>query len=771
MHWHDEGRTKDGLLRCPADGEAWKDFDARYPKFAEDSRNARLGVGSDGFNPFRLMSAEHSTWPVMLIPYNLPPWICMKQTSLILSMIIPGPSSPGNDIDVYLQPLVDELQQLWKGVDTFDSCTQEKFSLRAALLWTLNDFPALAYLYGWSTSGKYACPSCGPFTRSYWLKKSKKFCYMGHRRWLPQNHVFRRRKKEFDNTEEMELAPITMSGSSALRMLQGRVFVLGKKVIVAKKGKGKKKGKDSEKGTEGPEKQKRKRAPNKKSGNVARKPEKKPEDCFKKKSIFFDLEYWEHNKLRHNLDVMHIEKNVFENLIGTLLDIDSKTKDGLDARLDLGEIGIRSSLQPHEGDKGKTELPHAPFNMYKEKKEILCTVVKNCRTPDGCASNFSRCVNMKELTLTGLKSHDCHVILQDILPVALLHCYPSKDVMIIVVEVANFFKKLCSKVLDVFELDKLQESIVKTLCNMEKVFLPSFFTVMVHLMVHLVEEAKLGGPVHYRWMYPLERSFVWLKSLVRNRAYPEGSIAEGYTVEECLTFCSRFLEGTTRFTRTSRNPDPSDNTKGIYMFDSVGEPIGKAVTIGQLDDQLLVQAHRYVLRHSDELDDLRREFLDQERRKPGNLNLTDDDKEDLIGRHFADWLEQKVILDDGTDITEKIRALAAKPSKCGVRYSGYIINGFRFHTISHETGHVTQNSGVVNLAENGVSYYGRLSDIFELSYKDYKVVFFKCDWYDVHHKAGIIRDEFGFTHVNFSRKIHTGEKLEDEPFVFSSQVD
>ena len=120
MRWRDEGRTKDGLLRCPADGEAWKDLDARYPKFAEDSRNARLGVGSNGFNPFRLMSAKHSTWLVMLIPYNLPPWICMKQRSLILSMIIHGPSSPGNDIDVYLPPLVDELQQLWKGVDTFD---------------------------------------------------------------------------------------------------------------------------------------------------------------------------------------------------------------------------------------------------------------------------------------------------------------------------------------------------------------------------------------------------------------------------------------------------------------------------------------------------------------------------------------------------------------------------------------------------------------------------------------------------------------------------
>src|SRR4051812_24778481 len=113
---------------------------------------------------------------------------------------------------------MDELLQLWKGVDTFDSCSQKKFPLRAALLCTLNDFPALAYLYGWSTSGKYACPSCGAFTRSYWLKKSKKFCYMGHRRWLPQGHVSRRRKKEFDNTEEMEPTPVTMSGSSALRM-------------------------------------------------------------------------------------------------------------------------------------------------------------------------------------------------------------------------------------------------------------------------------------------------------------------------------------------------------------------------------------------------------------------------------------------------------------------------------------------------------------------------------------------------------------------------
>ena len=57
----------------------------------------------------------------MLIPYNLPPWMCLKQPFWIMSMIIPGPTSLGNNIDVYLQPLIDELNQLWEnGVETYD---------------------------------------------------------------------------------------------------------------------------------------------------------------------------------------------------------------------------------------------------------------------------------------------------------------------------------------------------------------------------------------------------------------------------------------------------------------------------------------------------------------------------------------------------------------------------------------------------------------------------------------------------------------------------
>jgi hypothetical protein len=100
------------VLRHPADGLAWKEFDERYPEFAFGPLNVRLGLSSDGFNPFGNMSTSHSTWPVMLVPYNLPPWMCMKQPSQMLSLIIPGPRLPGMKIDVYLEPLISELKEL-----------------------------------------------------------------------------------------------------------------------------------------------------------------------------------------------------------------------------------------------------------------------------------------------------------------------------------------------------------------------------------------------------------------------------------------------------------------------------------------------------------------------------------------------------------------------------------------------------------------------------------------------------------------------------------
>jgi hypothetical protein len=175
MRWHKDGRQDDdNTLRHPADAIVWKEFDKAHDWFARDSRNVRLGLASDGFNPFGNMSTTYSMWPVVITPYNLPPWRCMKAPFMILSLLIPGPGAPGNDIDVYLQPLVDDLHELWnEGVSTYDALTKETFQMHAALLWTINDFPAYANLSGWSTKGKLACPVCNKDTTHCWLKYGK----------------------------------------------------------------------------------------------------------------------------------------------------------------------------------------------------------------------------------------------------------------------------------------------------------------------------------------------------------------------------------------------------------------------------------------------------------------------------------------------------------------------------------------------------------------------------------------------------------------------
>ena len=92
MKWHDESRTKGGCLGHPTDSLAWKNFDFLHKDFSSYPRNFRFGLAVDGFNPFKTMTFSHSTWPIVLFPYNLPPWMCLKQPYMMLSLFIPGPS-------------------------------------------------------------------------------------------------------------------------------------------------------------------------------------------------------------------------------------------------------------------------------------------------------------------------------------------------------------------------------------------------------------------------------------------------------------------------------------------------------------------------------------------------------------------------------------------------------------------------------------------------------------------------------------------------------
>jgi Transposase family tnp2 len=228
MTWHHENKSTDGMVRHPADSKAWKHVDTTVdPTFAYEPRNVRLGLALDGVNPFGNNSTTWSTWPILLVNYNIPPWLATKKFFVMLGLLIPGPNSVTEpQFDIFMAPLLEELQLLWKGVDCFDVLPREgmgqQFKLRAIVLWTINDYPAYGLISGQQHSGYRACVICGPNCVASHSKHMGKLRFMGHRRWLPLRHPFRSREvaKYFDGEYEGRPSPDRLSSSDRLAMAE-----------------------------------------------------------------------------------------------------------------------------------------------------------------------------------------------------------------------------------------------------------------------------------------------------------------------------------------------------------------------------------------------------------------------------------------------------------------------------------------------------------------------------------------------------------------------
>jgi len=181
LTWHANERNCDGMLRHPADFSQWKKIDRLYPNFGKEARNLRLGLATYGMNPYGNLSNQHSLWPVLLVIYNLPPWLYMKRKYIMFSIMISGLRQPGNDIDVYLNPLIEDLTNLWdEGVVVFDGYRNEAFKLHAMLFCTINDFPTYENLNGYSVKGHRACPIFEEYTSYVQLKHGRKIVYTRH---------------------------------------------------------------------------------------------------------------------------------------------------------------------------------------------------------------------------------------------------------------------------------------------------------------------------------------------------------------------------------------------------------------------------------------------------------------------------------------------------------------------------------------------------------------------------------------------------------------
>ncbi|XP_057746407.1 uncharacterized protein LOC130965663 [Arachis stenosperma] len=498
----------------------------------------------------------------------------------------------GNNIDVYLELLVDELKPLCDGVETYDANKGTNFKMHAALMWTISNFLGLRNLFGWNT-------------------------YSG-----------------FDGQVESRDPPKKYYGTDVLRQQCNiQVSLLKNSTLTAKR---RRIGEDAD----------------------------QDDSYWKKRSVFFELLYWKDHILRHNLDVMHIEKNICDNMVFTILNDSVKSKDNLKARKDLQSMGIRPKLWPDEGGK----YPSAIFTMSNPHK------------------------------------------------------------------------------------------------NMEIIFLPSFFTVMVHFTVHLVDELKLGGLVHYRQMYPIEKYLGRLKQHVHNRAQAEGSIAEGYLFEEILTFCSRYFDNIeTKINRPAQVDDqPVDitNNTGSTMFPEIGKVSG-AVSHFVLTPMERDQAHRHVLVNCEAVAPFIDTFRVETKRKLWDQTRSQSKIDRVVHAEFSRWFKREVR-----------------------RFGAYNVNEYKFRTITKEDGLKTQNSGVYvssntrsyasmrnnRVTVGSVPYYGKIVDIIELNYScHFTVVLFRCIWVDTTTSRGMKQDHLGLTSVNFTRPIHTGDREEDEPYILASE--
>jgi hypothetical protein len=141
----------------------------------------------------------------------------------------------------------------------------------------------------------------------------------------------------------------------------------------------------------------------------------------------------------------------------------------------------------------------------------------------------------------------------------------------VLAEPSYFYRQLCAKEIMVEMMQKLEKEIPVILCKMEKKFPPSFFNPMQHLLIRLPFEAKVGGPVQYRWMYRIERALRYLKRMVGNRASVEGSITKVFIVKEIAYFSSVYFA-------EEHNVDEEPPCSDLSIFASRGTTVGSSTS-------------------------------------------------------------------------------------------------------------------------------------------------------------------------------------------------
>ncbi|XP_051152347.1 uncharacterized protein LOC127266224 isoform X1 [Andrographis paniculata] len=371
-----------------------------------------------------------------------------------------------------------------------------------------------------------------------------------------------------------------------------------------------------------------------------------------------------------------------------------------------------------EFDNIRQCYPVAAYTLDNMRKKEFLTWVEQLKMPDGYMSNLGQCVNMSKYQMFGMKSHDCHVFMQRLIPIGFRELLPKK-IWEAITELSNFFRRLTSKVVSLKDMELLEAEIPVILCKLETIFVPGFFNSMEHLPVHLPYETRIAGPVQFRWMYPFERQ-------------DDGGPRLTSDIEIKVFSHPCRLQG---------------KPKKWYLLPH---------------ERQAIQA--YFLLNVPECDTFISIF--EETLKREHPLISDIEVASHLQRNFTSWFAQYVTEQD--NIPKIYKDISHGPLVEVTSYNKCFINGHRFYTEKYGAKKASYNSGVC-VDGGGLEYYGHIQEILEIEFPGLPIkrcTIFNCEWYDPTSGVGTKKHgRYNLVEVNKKKKLHTYE-----PFILAIQA-
>jgi hypothetical protein len=339
-------------------------------------------------------------------------------------------------------------------------------------------------------------------------------------------------------------------------------------------------------------------------------------------------------------------------------------------------------------------------------------------------------------------------------------------------DLCNWFDTVSRKSISQKKLKRLQEEIVVILCELEMYLPPAFFDIMVHLLVHLVDDIIHLGPAFLHNMMSFKRMNGFIRGYIRNMARPDGSITQGFLTEECISFCMNYLD--------FEDPIGLPRNKHLHRLEGVGHKIGRrelhvdySERLANFDRAILVALH-----HIELVDHWLLKHKRMIRRKYSNLDKMRTEAE-ILREHnlsFVGCFKDR-LMDNPPLLTSEdgqlLLTLLQGPAPNLMTYQAYDINGYTFYMEAKDENSYYPNSGVTMESYTGdvkLRHYGRIKEIWELDYSGEKVSMFRVRW-----AKSVVKEDCGFTTMCIpeakSKSAGVNVTAKNEPWVLAKHVD